>query len=214
MRYQRITNRGEPIMLGYRGENNATLVSFDIPDDWTEGVVQLYVLRMSDTEPYVPGGFYIEDGIAYWRVSSADTAIVGNGLAQYCSIVNGVITKTRTFKTIIEASASNSDIVVPEPQKSILDASLEAASEFATDAQTAAGNAQISAQAASDAQTGAETAQGKAETAQDKAEDAQAAAESAAQTAQSAIYDWFTVQVDTSTGHLMVTERSRQDGGI
>lgn len=45
MRYQRITNRGEPIRLGYRGENYATLVSFDIPDDWQDGVVQLYVLR-------------------------------------------------------------------------------------------------------------------------------------------------------------------------
>ena len=148
MRYQRITNRGEPIKLGYRGENDATLIAYDIPDDWLDGVVQLYVLRMSDTAPYVPNGFYIEDGVAYWRVSSADTSVVGNGIAQYCSIENGVITKTITFKTITEKSASNTDVVVPAPQKSILDASLEAASEFATQAQTAAQSASASAQKA------------------------------------------------------------------
>ena len=171
MKYQRITNRGEPIELGYRGENNATLIAFDVPADWQDGVIQLFVLRMDDEEPYVPSGFYIEDGVAYWQVSSADTSVVGNGLAQYCSIVNGVITKTRTFKTITSASASNEDIVVPEPQKSVLDASLEAASTFAAQAQTAA------------------------------------------EKAESAVYDWFSVQVDTATGHLIVTERSR-DGGI
>ena len=142
MRYQRITTRGEPIELGFRGENDATLIAFDVPDDWQDGVIQLFVLRMNDTDPYVPSGFYVEDGVAYWRVSSADTSVVGNGLAQYCSIVNGVITKSKTFKTIIKPSASNEDIVVPEPQKSVLDAALETASTFATQAQTAADRAE------------------------------------------------------------------------
>lgn len=142
MRKQKLTNRGEAISLGYRGENNATLIEFDIPDDWQDGIVQLYVLRMNDTEAYVPGGFYVEDGVAYWQVSSADTSVVGRGLAQYCSIKDGAITKTRTYTTVTEPSAGNTDIIVPEPQKSVLDAALESASEFAAQAQTSADRAE------------------------------------------------------------------------
>lgn len=142
MRIQRITTRGEPIILGYRGENNATQIEYDIPDDWQEGVIQLFVLRMDDTEAYVPSGFYVQDGIAYWLVSSADTSVVGRGLAQFCSIKDGVIIKTKTFATITNPSAGDTDVVVPEPQKSVLDASLEAASTFATQAQTAADRAE------------------------------------------------------------------------
>ena len=148
MRQQRITNRGEPIFLGYKGETNATQIIFDIPDDWQDGVVQLYFLRMSDTDAYVPTGFYIENGIAYWNVSSEDISVVGNGLAQYCSISNGRITKTRAFKTITEKSADDTGIIVPAPQKNVLDASLEAASTFAAQAQTAANKAENAAQSA------------------------------------------------------------------
>lgn len=142
MRQQRITNRGEPIYLGRKGENDITLISFDIPDDWQDGVVQLFVLRMSDTEAYVPGGFYINDGVAYWRVSSADTSVQGRGLAQYCSIKGGVIEKTKTFTTITDASAGDLDAIVPEPEKSVLEAALESASEFAGQAEAAADRAE------------------------------------------------------------------------
>lgn len=167
MRQQRITNRGEPIYLGRKGENDVTLITFDIPDDWQDGVVQLFVLRMSDTDAYVPGGFYVQDGVAYWRVSSADTSVQGRGLAQYCSIKDGVIEKTKTFTTITDESAGDLDAIVPEPEKSVLEAALESASEFAGQAQTAASKAE------------------------------------------SAIYEWFTLAVDESTGELMVTERER-----
>lgn len=102
MRKQNLTNSGEAISLGYMGENNATLIEFDIPNDWQDSVVQLYVLRMNDTEAYVPTGFYVEDGVAYWQISSADTSVVGRGLAQYCSIKDGTITKTRTYTTVTE----------------------------------------------------------------------------------------------------------------
>lgn len=190
MRVQKLTNRGEAISLGYRGENNATLIEFDIPDDWQDGVVQLYVLRMSDTEAYVPGGFYVEDGVAYWQVSSADTSVVGRGLAQYCSINNGTITKTRTYTTVTEPSVGNTDIIVPEPQKSVLEAALESASEFAARAQTSAQNAQESVQDAS----------GEADR-----------AEVAADRAKQAVYNWFSVSINENTGHLIITENERGD---
>lgn len=197
MRIQRITTRGEPITLGYRGENNATRVELDIPDDWQDGVVQLYVLRMNDTNAYVPGGFYVQDGVAYWLVSSADTSVVGRGLAQFCSIKDGVITKTKTFTTITNPSAGNTDITVPEPQKSVLEAALESASEFASDAETAAGNAS---QAVTEAQRYAD----------DAMQSAQAAANSADR-AEAAVYNWFTLSINENTGHLIITENERGD---
>lgn len=197
MRIQRITTRGEPITLGYRGENNATRVEFDIPDDWQDGVVQLYVLRMNDTNAYVPGGFYVQDGVAYWLVSSADTSVVGRGLAQFCSIKDGVITKTKTFTTITNPSAGNTDITVPEPQKSVLEAALESASEFASEAETAAGNAS---QAVTEAQGYAD----------DAMQSAQAAANSADR-AEAAVYNWFTLSINENTGHLIITENERGD---
>ena len=186
MRYQRITNRGEPIYLGRNGEHDATLISFDIPDGWQDGVIQLFVLRMSDTEAYVPSGFYVEDGIAYWRVSAADTSVTGRGLAQFCSIKGGVIEKSKAFTTIIDESAGDLDEIVPEPDKSVLEAALESASEFAAQTQTAAGTAQEAAQEASEA----------------------------AERAEDAIYEWFTLSVDESTGRLLVTERDRDGNNV
>ena len=197
MRIQRITTRGEPIELGYRGENNATQIEFDIPDDWQEGVVQLFVLRMNDTEAYVPGGFYVENGFAYWLVSSADTAVVGRGLAQYCSIKDGQIIKSRTFTTNVKASAGVLDIDVPEPQKSVLEAALESASEFAARAQTSADSAQEMAQAVSEEVAEAERFAQQAANEADRAE--------------SAVYNWFTLSINENTGHLMVTENERGD---
>ena len=190
MRYQRITTRGEPIDLGYRGENNATTIAFNIPDDWQEGVVQLYVLRMNDTEAYVPGGFYVENGYAYWLVSSADTAVVGRGLAQYCTVKDGAIIKTMSFTTITKASAGVLDIDVPEPQKSVLEAALETASEFAARAESSADSAQQTAQSVSEEVDRAEAAADRAE---------------------QAIYNWFSVSINENTGHLMVTENERGD---
>lgn len=186
MRYQRITNRGEPIYLGRNGEHDATLISYDIPDDWQDGVIQLFVLRMSDTEAYVPGGFYVDNGVAYWRVSAADTSVTGRGLAQFCSIKGGVVEKSKAFTTITDESAGDLDEIVPEPQKSVLEAALESASEFAGKAQTAAGTAQNAAQEASEAA--------------DRAEDA--------------VYEWFTLSVDESTGQLLVTERDRDGNNV
>lgn len=185
MREQRLTNRGEPIHLGYRGENNATLISYDIPDDWIEGTVQIRNVRHGETDAdaYVPSQFYIEDGIAYWQVSSVDTAITGTGVAQYCMVDDGTIVKSRTFETIVDPSADNTETPVEEPEKGLIEAALELATESASDA--------------------AESATAANEAAE--------AAETAAEIAQGSIYEWFTLSVDTSTGQLVVTENERSD---
>lgn len=190
MRRQRITNRGEFINLGHKGENNATVIEFNIPDDWQNGVVQLFVKRATDKEPYVPGDFYIEDGIAYWNVSSADTAVVGHGFAQYCAIFDGMITKSTAFITITEKSIDVLDISVDEPEKSTLEAALEAVSEFSARAQEAANTAEYTAQqvysAVNDAKEYSAEAKAAKDTASSYATDAsvsKTSAENAAQTA-------------------------------
>lgn len=200
MRYQRITARGEPIDLGYKNEDDATQIAFDIPDDWQDGIVTLYVLRMGDTDSYVPSGFYVEDGVAYWLVSSVDTACEGRGLATYCAVVDGRIIKSRAFTTITKASSVDLNIDVPEPQKSVLESALDMASTFAARAEQSANTAQETAQSmAQDAAAAIADAQGHANN-----------AEQSAERAESAIYEWFTLSVDESTGQLVVTERNRE----
>ena len=188
MRYQRITARGEPINLGYKNEDDATEIAFDIPDDWQDGIVTLYVLRMGDSDSYVPSGFRVEDGVAYWLVSSVDTAVEGRGLATYCSVVDGRVMKSRSFTTIVQASSVDLNRTVPEPQKSVLEASLDMASTFAARAEQSAN-----------------TAHGYVE----DAERFSGQAEQSAERAASAVYEWFTLSVNEQTGQLVVTERNR-----
>ena len=206
MRYQRITARGEPINLGYKNEDDATEIAFDIPDDWQDGIVTLYVLRMGDSDSYVPSGFRVEDGVAYWLVSSVDTACEGRGLATYCSVVNGKVMKSRTFTTIVKASSVDLNRDVPEPQKSVLEASLDIASTLAARAEQSANKAQETAETmAQDAESILADAQGYVEDAESFAGQAEQSAERAA----SAVYEWFTLSVNEQTGQLVVTERNR-----
>lgn len=183
MRFQRITTRGEPIDLGYKNEDDATQIAFDIPDDWQDGIVTLYVLRMGDSDSYVPSGFYVEDGVAYWNVSSVDTEYEGRGLATYCAVVNGKIIKSRAFTTITKPSAVTFAVDVPEPQKSVLDSAIDMTSTFAARAEQSANEAQETAQEVSEAVTTAEGYAQRAESAQTIAEAAKESAEGAAQAA-------------------------------
>lgn len=171
MRQKRLINNGSPVVIGYRGENNATQVYFDIPDSWNEGSLQLRVLRPGDSDPYVSENMSVADGRALWNVSSVDTAITGRGVAQFCMIKDGAIIKSQIFDTQVLPSVDK-DVIVPEPEKSILDAAVETAT-------AAAGQA-----------------------------------EAAAEIAKSSIYEWFTLSVNESTGHLIVTEKERSDGNI
>lgn len=183
MRFQRITTRGEPIDLGYKNEDDATQIAFDIPDDWQDGIVTLYVLRMGDSDSYVPSGFYVEDGVAYWNVSSVDTEYEGRGLATYCAVVNGKVIKSRAFTTITKASAVTFAIDVPEPQKSVLDSAIDMASTFAARAEQSANTAAEKAQEASQAVTDTGTNLQETVSAKNEAVEAKNTAVSAAQSA-------------------------------
>lgn len=183
MRFQRITTRGEPIDLGYKNEDDATQIAFDIPDDWQDGIVTLYVLRMGDSDSYVPSGFYVEDGVAYWNVSSVDTEYEGRGLATYCAVVNGKVIKSRAFTTITKASAVTFAIDVPELQKSVLDSAIDMASTFAARAEQSANTAAEKAQEASQAVTDTGTNLQETVSAKNEAVEAKNTAVSAAQSA-------------------------------
>lgn len=183
MRFQRITTRGEPIDLGYKNEDDATQIAFDIPDDWQDGIVTLYVLRMGDSDSYVPSGFYVEDGVAYWNVSSVDTEYEGRGLATYCAVVNGKVIKSRAFTTITKPSAITFAVDVPEPQKSVLDSAIDMASTFAARAEQSANTAEEKAQEASQAVTDTGTNLRETVSAKNEAVEAKNTAVSAAQSA-------------------------------
>jgi len=171
MRTQTVKGRS-PIDIGYRGENNALQVLFTIDADWT-GDIALRAVRCGETEAYEPSGFVVADGVGTWTVSSVDTGIVGRGEVQLCDIEDGVIAKSRVYSTYVHASVDDGT-VVPEPEKSLIEAVLEQTSAYKDEA---AASAEAAAEAAQGVEQYAETASQAAESAAQSAQDAQTALE-------------------------------------
>lgn len=183
--------RSETINLGREGTKGVRRIIFDYTRwvrTYGEGVVQLIVQRPGETQPY-PVALTYENDEAIWEVNDADTAIVGDGLAEYQYYADGKLEKSEIFNTkIIDALGVPTD-EPPEPY----DVWLAALLEVASDAQQSAWDAEESRQGAESAEAGAVAAQTAAEAAQaeserqagiaaghaEAAEDAQAKAEAA-----------------------------------
>jgi hypothetical protein len=100
------------------------------------------VLRPGEVNPYI-ADVSVVDRKALWNVSSVDTAITGRGAAQLCMVKDGAIIKSQMFLTEVEPSADK-DVIVPEPEKSIIDAAIETSTAAAAEAEAAAEIAQSS----------------------------------------------------------------------
>lgn len=132
--------------LGKQGENKATLVRFDIPEDWQEptAAVTVRVTRPGETDAYVPEGLSFDGRTLIWEVNSADTAIDGIGRAQVCCVAGGRLIKTRAFVTHISPSVGIDNETVDPPTQSILSAYLEMISELAAGAESSRDQAESS----------------------------------------------------------------------
>ena len=132
--------------LGKQGENKATLVRFDIPEDWQEptAAVTVRVTRPGETDAYVPEGLNFDGKTLIWEVNSADTAIDGIGRAQVCCVAGGRLIKTRAFVTHISPSVGVDNETVDPPTRSILSAYLEMISELAAGAENSMEQAESS----------------------------------------------------------------------
>ena len=118
------------LYLGKQGENLARIVYFEEHALWEkefgEGKCELLHQRYGDEAPY-PVKLEKENGKCCWKVTSADTAIVGDGKCELHYIVDDVIVKSKVFKTTVIESLGGDIAEVPEPEKAWVDAVLEAA---------------------------------------------------------------------------------------
>ena len=105
--------------LGRQGENKAQRIVWPgIADSWARlygaGVFALTVKRQGDAMPY-PASITSENGDVIWVLGSADTARAGEGLAELTYTVDGVIAKSRTWRTATEPSLSADGTTEPPP---------------------------------------------------------------------------------------------------
>nr|DAO81204.1 MAG TPA: tail fiber protein [Caudoviricetes sp.] len=105
--------------LGRQGENKAQRIVWPgIADSWARlygaGVFALTVKRQGDAMPY-PASITSENGDVVWVLGSADTARAGEGLAELTYTVDGVIAKSRTWRTVTEQSLSAAGTTEPPP---------------------------------------------------------------------------------------------------
>ncbi len=120
----------EEIKLGRRGENKARKVVFDVLGKWREGYgegsASLIVQRNGDSAPY-PVTLTEEGGMLVWLVSSADTAVAGEGMAELRYTVGDTVVKSQVYKTRVRETLEESTTEPPEAYQGWVDEVLEAA---------------------------------------------------------------------------------------
>lgn len=119
-----------PVMLhlGKQGENLARQIPFDLSawmDSFGPGTAQLLHQRNGDEAPY-PVAIEQEGNLAIWTVTSADTAAVGNGLAELQYYVNGTLVKTANWITKVLEALGPVTETPPEAQQGWVDQVLQA----------------------------------------------------------------------------------------
>lgn len=125
------------IYLGKQGENLARVVYFDEPASWREefgdGICELLHQRKGDIAPY-PVKLEMVGGNWCWKITSADTAVAGNGKCELHYLVNNVVVKSKIWSTKVLESLSGDTIDPPEPHEAWVDEVLKAAQkvEYAT----------------------------------------------------------------------------------
>lgn len=118
------------LCLGLQGENLARIIYFDEASEWRdkfgEGKCELLHQRNGDTAPY-PVKLDKEDGRWCWKITAADTAVVGDGKCELHYLVDDVIVKSKILTTNVLKSLGGEVADAPEPEKAWVDKVLEAA---------------------------------------------------------------------------------------
>lgn len=121
------------LCLGKQGENLARIVYFAEPSLWKElfgeGKCELLHQRNGDAAPY-PVLLDTEGGKVCWKITNADTAIVGEGKCELYYSVDGVVVKSKIWTTDVFPSLGDGVTEPPEPYKAWVDAVLEAAAKI------------------------------------------------------------------------------------
>ncbi len=118
--------------LGKQGENLARTVLFDEVELWKktfgDGKCELLHQRNGDVSPY-PVKLEIEDDCICWKITNADTAIVGDGKCELRYIVGDVVVKSKIWITTVSESLGDDIAEPPEPQQAWVDEVLDAAND-------------------------------------------------------------------------------------
>ena len=116
--------KNKKIILGRQGEDNAVRVVWPgIVSDWSslygDGSFQLSVRRFGDENAY-PVVVEVNGDDIRFTVTSAETAIAGNGKCELTYIANGTIAKSATWETVVLNSLTGHAPSEPpeEPAKS------------------------------------------------------------------------------------------------
>ena len=113
------------VHAGRQGETGLRRVAIDCTA-WTEAypglTIALVAIRPGETEPYVPTGVTLSDGILTWIPNAVDTAIAGTGLLgiQGTDASEHVIKSAKTTYVVESAVDTPQGYVPPEPEESWL----------------------------------------------------------------------------------------------
>ena len=125
-----VTSLCGQIYLGKQGENLARIVYFEEPEQWKttfgDGRCELIHQRSGDVAPY-PVVLDIEDNKVCWKITNADTAIIGEGKCELHYIVDDIVVKSKIWVTSVLPSLGENLVEPPEPQKAWVDRVLGAA---------------------------------------------------------------------------------------
>lgn len=133
-----------PIFIGYKGENKARCLVFDLTEcvnTFGDGGFVISFIRQGDELPYLVTNTDRLDNNAIWIINSTDTAVDGYGMVQLQYIVDDVICKSALYRTVtFDSNGITGD--VPDPYQDLLAqiAAYAAAAEGAATTATAAAN--------------------------------------------------------------------------
>ena len=111
-----------PIFIGYRGENKARCLVFDLTEcvsTFGDGGFVISFIRQGDELPYLVTDTDRLENNAIWIITDTDTAVVGYGMVQLQYIVNDVVCKSALYRTItFDSNSIPGD--VPDPYEDLL----------------------------------------------------------------------------------------------
>ena len=138
-----------PIFIGYRGENKARCLVFDLTEcvnTFGDGGFVISFIRQGDELPYLVTDTDRLDNNAIWIITDTDTAVDGYGMVQLQYIVDDVVCKSALYRTVtFDSNGIPGD--VPDPYEDLL-AQIAA---YAAQAEGAATTATAAAQTATTA---------------------------------------------------------------
>lgn len=121
--------------LGYVGENASRCIEINVSDwlgRWPNAIIALTVQRPTEDDLYIPAT-EIENGILSWLVLQSDTAIAGEGLAQFRALdpESGSCYVSRVVETIVtESMYGTTDPEAPDKSSGWVNEVLSTAKEL------------------------------------------------------------------------------------